>query len=191
MLLPMHAHAAPATRARRLPPMALVVALALPAATLLAGIATLALIGRDGLDAVADPVRRTAQVQVSADPSGDEADRRARDLALEARLWTTGDGRLWVTLAGPRADDAIPGGRAALALRLEHPLDADGDRALRLQRDGDRWQGGPFDPAIGWRVSLQPDGGEWRLLGRWSTDERDVVLLPAFATAVGTADGRG
>lgn len=154
----------------------------LPLATLAAGAATLALIGRGGLDAVADPVRRTAQVQ-QVDLQADEA---AARLGLSGSIGL-GDGFTRLALSG----DLVRGSDAPLALRLEHPLDARLDRELRLQPRDDGWQAPAFDADVGWRLSVTPADGTWRLVARWPRGARRVVLAPALAGAASTAHSAG
>jgi hypothetical protein len=150
----------------------MLVLVGLPLATLVAGVATLVVIGRGGLDAVGDPVRRTAQVQ-QVDLRADEA---ARQLDLRGRVARVGDAT-WLELDGvDGVDGAIP-----LRLHLEHPLDAAQDRVLDLQPTNNRWKAAPFDAGIGWRVSVESRDGAWRLVARWPRHARDVLLLPAIA----------
>lgn len=151
----------------------------LPLATLAAGAATLALIGRGGLDAVADPVRRTAQVQ-QVDLQADEA---AARLGLSGRLALVGD-VAWIEVDGATA-------ASALELHLEHPLDAARDGHRPLQPEAGRWQAPAFDADVGWRVSVTPADGAWRLVARWPRGARRVVLVPALAGAASTAHGGG
>lgn len=155
-------------------PSVLLVVLGLPAATLMAGFATLAAIGGGGLDTVSDPVRRTAQVQ----QVDDSADRRAAALGLRAELrQAPGDGTRLAVAARKEAAPGLPG---ELVLHLEHPLDARLDRQLRLQRGEGGWRGPGFDAAPGWRVSLAPADGRWRLVGRWPRGGETLQLLPAL-----------
>lgn len=157
----------------------LLVMIGLPAATLVAGFATLAVIGQGGLDRVADPVRRTAQVQ-QVDLA---ADTTARHLGLGGRLALDGPA-LRVDVAG--IDDA-----ADLRLRLEHPLDAAQDAEIVLAPSGGRWEAPAFDTEVGWRVSLSPADGTWRLVARWPRGARAIELAPAVASDAPTADEAG
>lgn len=144
----------------------------LPVATLAAGIATLALIGRGGLDTVGDPVRRTAQVQ-QVDLAADAA---ARRLGLGGRL----------ALEGPVLRVDVPGldRTAPLRLRLEHPLDATLDADVTLDPEDGAWEGPAFDANVGWRVALTPVNGEWRLVARWPRGAHAIDLAPAVAGQV-------
>jgi len=148
----------------------LLLLVALPLATLAAGFATLAIIGRGGLDTVGDPVRRTAQVQQV-------------DLAADAEARRRGlDGRL--ALAGTGLQVDVPGldRTTELRLRLEHPLDAAQDTEIVLVPDGEQWQAPAFAPEVGWRVALTPADGAWRLVARWPRGAREVALAPAVAS---------
>lgn len=153
----------------------------LPVATLAAGVATLALIGRGGLDTVGDPVRRTAQVQ-QVDLAADAA---ARRLGLGGRL----------AIDGPRLRVDVPGldRGADLRLQLEHPLDAAQDVVVVLAPGDGGWQGPAFDDHIGWRVALAPADGAWRLVARWPRGAHAIDLAPAVAAEAsanpGTDDG--
>lgn len=143
---------------------------ALPLATLAAGFATLAIIGRGGLDTVGDPVRRTAQVQ-QVDLA---ADAEARRRGLGGRL-TLADGALRVDVPGlDRSTD--------LRLRLEHPLDAAQDAELMLVPEDGHWQAPAFAAEVGWRVALGPADGAWRLVARWPRGARQIELAPAVAS---------
>ncbi|WP_051282799.1 FixH family protein [Silanimonas lenta] len=152
------------------------VLLALPLATLAAGAATLWIIGRGGLDAVGEPVRRTAQVQVR-DWAEDEA---ARRLGLSAELALEGaEVRLRLRGNAPETD---------LVLHLEHPLEAARDRDLPLQPRNDGWGGPAFDPGVHWRLALGPAGGGWRLVGRWAPGAGQATLAPALGDGGGERD---
>ena len=96
----------------------LLLLIGLPVATLAAGVATLALIGRGGLDTVGDPVRRTAQVQ-QVDLAADAAARQPEGRRLAKSGLRRGGGLAGVP--GPGRRDLAP--RGALAARRT------GDRA--------------------------------------------------------------
>lgn len=155
---------------RPLPSPVVLLLIALPAATLAAGVATLAVIGRGGLDAVGDPVRRTAQVQ-QVDLRADGA---ARRLGLSGRLTVDGDAA-WLDLVGlPVGADA-----GTLLLQLEHPLDADADTVQALRWTDGRWRSPAFDRSVGWRVAVAPEDGGWRLVARWPRGGGSTSLEPA------------
>lgn len=149
----------------------LAVIIALPVATLVAGIWTLKIAGSGGLDTVSDPVRRTAQVQV-VDAEADEA---ARLLGLSAELhWASGQSKL-VPVSGDAS--AWPSG---LTLRLEHPLREALDTDIALERQDGQWVGSGFDASVGWRVSVLPSNGSWRLVGRWSRGAQTLSMRSAW-----------
>lgn len=169
-------------RPRPTAPAVLFLIAGLPLATLVAGVWTLALIGGEGLDRVADPVRRVAQVQqVDTD-----ADQRAARLGLRAELRRNADA-LRLDLAAPASLPPVQG----LVLRLEHPLDArlDHERILRPEAGG--WTGPVFDAGPAWRVSLTPVDGRWRLVGRWPREGQALELEPALPDAPESPDDPG
>jgi hypothetical protein len=136
--------------------------LAIPAATVVAGVATWRVARADGaLDAVPEAVARVAQVQV-ADTHADEA---AAARGLRATLEVGADGR-W-TVAGVDAH----------RLTLVHPTRARDDLAW-TRLDG-RWSGPAVPRHAHGRVVLEGDG--WRLVGRWRPDATRVELHPAVA----------
>lgn len=152
------------------------VLLALPLATLAAGAVTLWIIGRGGLDAVGEPVRRTAQVQVR-DWAEDEA---ARRLGLSAELVLEGaEVRLQLRGDAPETN---------LVLHLEHPLEAARDRDLPLRPENADWVAPAFDPGVHWRLALAPEGGGWRLVGRWAPGAGQATLAPALGYGEGNRD---
>ena len=157
----------------------LLLLVALPLATLAAGFATLAIIGRGGLDTVGDPVRRTAQVQ-QVDLA---ADAEARRRGLDGRLALAGTGLLVDVPGLDRTTD--------LRRRLEHPLDAAQDTEIVLVPDGGRWQAPAFASGVGWRVALMPADGAWRLVARWPRGARQVALAPAVASDAPTPPESG
>lgn len=154
----------------------MLVLIGLPVATLAAGFATLAIIGRGGLDTVGDPVRRTAQVQ-QVDLA---ADAEARRLGLGGR----------VALDGPWTRVVVPGIDAASELRLllEHPLDAAKDAEVVLMPTTGEWQAPAFDANVGWRVALVPADGAWRLVARWPRGAEAIDLAPAVASDTAPID---
>jgi hypothetical protein len=157
----------------------LLVLIGLPVATLAAGFATLAIIGRGGLDTVGDPVRRTAQVQ-QVDLAADEAARRM-DLVGH------------VAVDGTSVRVTVPGIDAGttLRLRLEHPLDAAQDTEIVLTPGTDHWRAPAFDANVGWRLALLPADGAWRLVARWPRGARAIGLAPAVASDAPPVDEAG
>ena len=152
----------------RVPMMWLV--LALPLASVVAGVGLLVLVSRGpGADAAPDKVQRMAQVQ-QTDLAPDQ---RARALSLSAH-GERGDGRLSLALAGSGHPDH-------LVLQLVHPSDAQRDLTLVLARDGERWSwSGQVDDSHAWRLRLAPADGRWRLVGQLPAGARDFRLDPAL-----------
>jgi hypothetical protein len=161
---------APARRAWREPLVWLVAAL--PAASIAAGIVLLVLAGRSGtVDAVADPVQRTAQVQVT----DLRADVRAREAGLSAIARRSGDVIEVRPVAG--AFDR----RASLTLVLRHPVEAARDRTIVLAPMREGWRARmAMETGHDWILSLAAADGRWRLQGRWRAGASDATLQPAL-----------
>ena len=122
-------------------------------------------------DAVADPVRRTAQVQVA--DLGPDA--RAAALHLSA-IVRTGKGVIEVL---PVAGDFAR--NAPLTLALRHPARADADRTLTLAPSATGWRADAgLDASHDWNVRLRPADGAWRLQGRWPAGQQAAYLKPAL-----------
>ena len=145
--------------------------LAIPAATIVAGVWTLVVAsGNSAVDADPDPVRRTAQVQVASI----EADAEAASRGLGATLAIQGDTALL------RLDQAT--GPRAPSLQLVHPLESSLDRQLGLQPDPKGWRtDGPVAATHVWQLRLVADDGSWRLVGRYHPGDTEVTLAPALA----------
>lgn len=145
--------------------------LAIPLATILAGIWTLVVVsGKSAVDADPDPVRRTAQVQVASIDADAEAARRG--LAANLRL---DDGSALLRLAqatGPQAP----------VLQLVHPLESSLDQDMRLLPDPGGWRTeGPVAGTHVWQLRLVAADGSWRLVGRYRPGDTEVELVPALA----------
>lgn len=145
--------------------------LAIPAATIVAGVWTLMVAsGKSAVDADPDPVRRTAQVQVASI----EADAQAASRGLGATL-AIEDGSALLRLdqaTGPRAP----------SLQLVHPLESSMDRQLTLLPDPQGWRtDGPVASTHVWQLRLVADDGSWRLVGRYHPGDTEVALAPALA----------
>jgi len=148
---------------------------ALPAAVLVAGISTLVIALRaGGDDALPDPVRRTAQIQV-ADLG---VDARAQALGLAALLRVDGDALELLPVSG--AFDR----NASLRLRLRHPTIAADDRELILIPSERGWRAPDGRQALDgrhdWRLELGPNDARWRLVGRLPARQRAARLSPAL-----------
>lgn len=147
---------------------------ALPAMSVVAAFALL-WFAEGPIDAVADPVRNTAQVQ-DADLT---ADLQARRMGLSARIQREGS-VLDVVPAGTGFDRAAP-----LILVLRHPVVASLDRRVALAPSMAGWSGrvGAFDDAHDWVLELAPAGRQWRLRGRWLAHATQAEVGPALARA--------
>lgn len=146
----------------------------LPLASVIAGIALVVIASRSGgSDSIADPVRRTAQIQ-TADLGPDA---RARQLQLSAvvRIDDAGNVHLLPVSGQFRRD-------APLRIALRHPARADLDRDLLLLPDETGWMA---TASIGvthdWNVQLSPQDGQWRLQGRVPRGQRAAHLSPALS----------
>lgn len=165
------AHADAARSPWREPMLWLVVAL--PAAVVVAGIATLVIaIRAGGSDAIPDEVRRTAQIQV-ADLG---ADARAQALGLSALVRVDGDALEVLPVSGALPRDAV------LTLRLRHPTRAAGDRELVLQPSVLGWRvDHTLERGHDWRLELVPADRSWRLRGRLPAGLLAARVSPALA----------
>lgn len=157
--------------ARREPMLFLV--MGLPAAAVIAGIATLIL----ALGGRGDPgdarVRRVAQAQTT-DLAPDLA---AARLALRGEATVDENGAVSLRFGGPAP--AV----AALQLTLRHAADPARDRAARLVRAGGGLYLGRLDAprASGaYNAELAPESGGWRLVGRLDPAAATVALAPAL-----------
>ncbi len=148
--------------------------IAVPVATIVAGITTIVLSVRSGsTDAVIDPVRRTAQVQ----DREMAADQQAIALALIAHGSRDADtGAIQVQLSGNH--DAP----ATLGLAVLHPVRGSEDQRIDLVAAGSgRWLGRlDVDAGHDWNLELTPADGSWRLVGRWRANQDGFELLPAL-----------
>lgn len=144
----------------------------LPAVVVVAGFITLWLsISSGGNDAVADKVRRTAQVQTT-ELAPDEA-AAARGLSAVLSLQPRQAVLVPVTGDFDRA--------AELRLRLSHPARADRDLQLVLQPTDTGWAADAEIPAGNdWSATVQDAGGRWRIVGRLQAGQRAVRLAPAL-----------
>lgn len=147
-------------------------AIALPLASIAGTIAMLAAASDgDGFDAVAEPVRRTGQIQ-QADIAPDLA---ARRLGLRIALLRDGNG-IDVRLVDGSADSRRP-----LVATLEHPTLAARDLRLVLSPDDQGWS---TDAHVAvdhdWRVTLAPVDHAWRLQGRLRAHADHAELAPAL-----------
>lgn len=148
--------------------------IALPLLSVVAGVSLLFL-SADPLDAVGDPVKRTAQVQ-ETDLSRDFETQR---LGLQAQAHRSGD-TIRISPVGSGFERAAP-----LDLVLRHPLRASEDRVATLAPTRDGWSARieGLDATHDWLLELAPADRRWRLVGRWKTGAPDVALQPALGPA--------
>jgi hypothetical protein len=163
----------PASSPWRQPVVWLMVALVLAAVG--GGIAMIVIAGGHGAtDAVADDVRRTAQVQ-TVDLSPDQV-ARERGLSAIVRIDVEG-GLVQVLPVTGRFERQAP-----LRLTLEHPTRAAEDRELVLAAGELGWSvDTALDGGNDWRVELGPVDGGWRLQGHLPKGQLAAHLRPALA----------
>jgi hypothetical protein len=151
----------------------LLLVIGLPAAAVVASIATLVLALRGSGDTGDPRVLRVAQTQV-ADLAPDRA---AARLALGAVATLDVDGT--VTL---RFESAVPA-ESALRLTLRHVTDPLRDRAAALVAAGEGVYAGRLDApraAGAYNAELMPDGAVWRLVGRLNGESSRLPLEAAL-----------
>ena len=144
---------------------------ALPIASVIAGVSLLVIAVRSGgADTVADPVQRTAQIQVS-DLGPDE---RARQLHLTA-IVRVGTGMVEVLPVTGDFDHGAP-----MRIALSHPTLASADRELLLQPTELGWRGKiDLDASHDWNLQVTGDDGKWRMRGRLPKGQLATHLKPA------------
>lgn len=140
---------------------------------LLAVVSTTGLIvvagGPGATDDIAEPVKRTAQVQV-ADLG---ADARAQRMGLSA-IVRLAKGTLEVLPVTGAFDR-----RAALTLALRHPTLAAKDRVIVLAPSDTGWRAdAAVDLGHDWNVQLAPRDARWRLQGRWPARQQAMYVSP-------------
>ena len=152
--------------------------IALVAAAVAGGIAMVVIASDAGNgDAVADPVRRTAQVQ-TADLGPDALSAQRR---LSAIVRTDAEQELVEVL--PVDGDFDPA--ASLQLRLLHPIRSSEDMVLLLQPGELGWRADAVvDGSHDWNVQLGPRDAtpenQWRLQGRLPKGQQAAHLRPAL-----------
>lgn len=150
----------------------LLLALALPLLTVLAGVATYRIAAEDTGDSDPDAVRRIAQMQTA----NLERDERALQLGLAGDAkFDANDGRIRVHLK-PGTEDV------RLELRLTHATQAQFDQTILLTNmDHGIWSGSMTGPRHGnYTVSLHAIDSGWRLVGRLDARSDQTRLLPAL-----------
>ena len=148
---------------------------ALPIASVVAGISLLVIAVRSGgADTVADPVQRTAQIQVS-DLGPDE---RAQQLQLTA-IVRVGAGLVEVLPVTGAFDHGAP-----LRIALHHPALASADRELLLQPTKTGWRGKiDLDTGHDWNLQVSAGDGQWRLRGRMLKGQQAAHLKPSVESS--------
>jgi hypothetical protein len=147
--------------------------IALPIVAVVAGVTLIVVSVRSGsVDAVIDPVQRTAQIQVSELGP----DQRAGTLKLSAVL-RVGNGMVeLLPVSGDFARDQ------PLTLVMSHPSQAAQDRTLTLAPSELGWRAAiELQDDHDWLLRLTPIDGSWRLRGRLPTGQRAAHLGPALA----------
>jgi hypothetical protein len=147
-------------------------AVAIPALTVPAGLTTWYLAATTGhADAVADPVRRVAQVQTT----NLAADAEAARLGLSAVVHIDTDGRMAVELGAPLARDTT------LLLSMRHPSEAARDQTIVLTGTGQSFTGTvPAVAGTRWDFVLADVSGGWRLVGRGTAGADPIPMAPAL-----------
>jgi len=143
----------------------------IPAATVVAGVWTVWLAASEsGVDSNPDPVRRTAQIQVTSLAPDENASRRG----LSGRVWFDGDTLLVAVLPSS--------GTVAPQLQLVHPIEKSLDRHLDLSPDPRGWRAnGTLAGKQAWHLRLVGADGSWRLVGRYRPGDTDIPLEPAVS----------
>ena len=147
--------------------------IALPLASVIAALLlVLAALRSGGDDAVADPVQRTAQIQVSE--LGPDTQAQQRQLSAVLRV---SGGLVQVFPASGEFDRRHP-----LVLNLRHPARADADLLLKLEPIATGWQA-KFAVGSGhdWQLQLSPADGHWRIQGRLRRGQLATRLGPALS----------
>lgn len=146
--------------------------IALPLASVVAGVILVGLAARDASDSVGDVVTRTAQIQV-ADLSPDA---RARDLRLTA-IVRIDEGYVEVLPVTGSFDRGKP-----LRLVMRHPTLAASDLEIRAEPGDNGWRA---DVDVGtehdWKLEVMPEGMPWRLQGRLPAGQRAAHVKPALS----------
>ena len=143
----------------------------IPAATVVAGVWTVWLAASEsGVDSNPDPVRRTAQIQVTSLEPDENASRRG----LSGRVWFDGETLLVAVLPSS--------GTVAPQLQLVHPIEKSLDHHLDLSPDPRGWRAnGTLAGKQAWHLRLVGADGSWRLVGRYRPGDTDIPLEPAVS----------
>ena len=144
--------------------------LGIPAVTVPAGLATVAIALRTADTVVADDVRMDG-LAINQQPQRDAA---ARQLGISAAL-TAADGRLTVRLLTPAS--ARP---RSLVLLLSHGARASEDRMLTLEQSGPALYAATAPSLIAghWYAELSPADRSWRLTGDFNGPLEQLTFVP-------------
>lgn len=133
--------------------------IALPGSVVIAGISMVVVANRHADDLVVDQYYKDGlainrQLEKQA---------RASEIGIDADLLLV-DERVQVRLTGEATDTVAP---LTLGLRLSHPLEADRDFSVTLDRVAPALYVGalPSPAAVNWHWTLEPDSERWRLDG--------------------------
>ena len=142
-----------------------------PAAVVVAGVFTAFLAVRSADGVVADDYYKQG---LSINRTMEKG-ARARMLTIDARVALDVARKEAIVTLSPHA---LPAQR--LRLILIHPTRPGVDQSVTLVRAGDGRYVGRLDPsrASSWLLTLEDDGGTWRVGGRWHQDRGAVVLTP-------------
>jgi len=133
--------------------------IALPGSVVVAGISMIIVANRHADDLVVDQYYKDG-LSINRQL---EKQARASEIGISADLLLL-DERIQVRLAGEAADTVAP---LTLNLRLSHPLEADRDFSVSLDRVAPALYIGalPAQAAANWHWTLEPDSESWRLDG--------------------------
>jgi uncharacterized protein len=150
----------------------LLLALALPMLTVVAGIVTYRIAARDASDSAPDAVRRVAQMQTT-DIARDE---------LAARLGLSAFAAFDAARGGVRIRLDTTVAASQLELRLIHATQAQFDQTIALiSNDDGIWTGVLVGPRHGvYNVALHANEAGWRLVGRLDAKAAGLRLQPAL-----------
>ena len=143
----------------------------LPLASMVFGIGLVIIASRESDDAIVDPVRRTAQIQVA--DLGPDALAQQRRLSAVLRL----DGDAIEVIAVDGDFDRT----APLRLSLLHPTHSNADRVFTLAPTEAGWRAKqPVDHGSDWNLRIEPLDRSWRIGGRLPKGQQAARLAPAL-----------
>ncbi len=152
----------------------LIVALPLASVVASALLIAAALRSSGNNDVAADPVQRTAQIQVSDLAPDMQAQQRKLSAVLRVEA-----GIVEVLPATGDFDRSAP-----LQLSLRHPTQATADILLELRPTVNGWRASiVLADGHDWKLQLAPRDGGWRILGRLPKGQRAARLAPVLAAS--------